>query len=124
MPDGKIIPNSELTFPPWKVRSYAYCSDTAFDLSIIENIKETDLLYHEATFSSKDEDIAAQSNHSTSEQAATIAKLSGSRKLLLGHFSTRYKEVDFLLDEARKIFPETVLVNDGDVFTVERVRLD
>jgi ribonuclease Z len=124
MPDGTVIPNSELTLPPWKIRKYAYCSDTAYDESIIETIEGTDLLYHEATFSSEDEALAAQSSHSTSAQAATIAKLSGSHKLLLGHFSSRYKEVDFLAEEAVKIFPETVIVNDGDIFTVDRVRLE
>jgi ribonuclease Z len=121
-PDGSVIQNSELTLPAWKTRSYAYCSDTSYDPSITEIIKDTDLLYHEATFSEDDKTLAEQTSHSTSAQAAMIAKLSDSKKLLLGHFSSRYKDPELLGKEARKIFAASVIVNDGDKFTVERVR--
>ncbi len=120
--DGQCIPNNKMTQPPWKLRSFAYCSDTAYDPSIIKAVDAADILFHEATFSHQDEVIALQTHHSTAVQAAMIAKLSGSRKLLLGHFSSRYKEVDFLAQEARNIFPETYIVNDGDIYYVERER--
>ncbi len=121
--DGTVVPNKELTLPPWKTRSYAYCSDTVYDPDILEVIKETDLLYHEATFMNSEQLLAQQTLHSTAEQAATIAKAAGVSKLLLGHFSSRYKNLDQLLDEARAVFPDVFLVNDGDVFEVERQRV-
>ena len=108
--------------PPWISRSYAYCSDTLYHPSIAEIIKNTDLLYHEATFSDEDQLIAEKTGHSTARQAAMIANLSGSKKLLLGHFSSRYKDLELLGEEARKIFPESVIINDGDEFDVERKR--
>jgi ribonuclease Z len=80
------------------------------------------ILYHEATFQSEDEDLARKTFHSTSAQAADIARTSGAGMLLLGHFSSRYKNVDPLIEEARAIFPETTGVNDGDVFEIERLR--
>jgi len=119
-----VIPNCELTYAPWKVRSYAYISDTAFHPSIIKSIESPDLLFHEATFSGEDEILASETSHSTSFQAAEIAKLSGAKKLIIGHFSSRYKHIEFLVDEARKIFPETYPANDGDIFLVNRTRME
>jgi ribonuclease Z len=120
--EGETIPNSELTLPPFRVRSYAYCSDTAYSEKIIELIKNVDILYHEATFLHKDEDLAAETLHSTSKQAAGIALKAEVRKLLIGHFSSRYKNYDTFEKEAQEIFPETTAVNDGDVFSVTRIR--
>ncbi len=121
---GEVVPNEKLTLPPWKQRSYAYISDTAPYLKIVENIKNVDLLYHEATFETKDADIAGQTFHSTSEGAAVIAKAAGAKRLLLGHFSTRYKKTDTLLAEAKAVFPESYAVEDGDVYSVERERAE
>jgi ribonuclease Z len=120
--DGTIIPNTELTLSPWKRRSYAYCSDTSFDPKLSEILQEVDLLYHEATFSREDEELAKITGHSSTVQAASIALSSNARKLLIGHFSSRYKSPEILQNEAREIFPETFAVNDGDEFEVERVR--
>ena len=120
--NGTVISNSELTIPPWKQRTYAYCSDTGFDPSIVEYIRGVDLLYHEATFSRDDEKLAGETFHSTSVQAAEIADMAGAGKLLIGHFSSRYKNIDVLVDQAKIIFPETIGVKDGDVFTVDRIR--
>lgn len=120
--DGKIIPNSELTLPPFRTRSYAYCSDTAYSEEIIDLIKSVDVLYHETTFLHKDEDLAAETLHSTSRQAAEIALKANARKLLIGHFSSRYKNYNTFEKEAQEIFPETTAVNDGDVFSITRVR--
>jgi ribonuclease Z len=121
--DGTVVPSSELTYPPWKTRSYAYLSDTAYNPSMAKTLENPDLLFHESTFSHADESLALQTYHSTSVQAAKLAKMAGAGKLLLGHFSSRYKEVEFLAGEAREFFPETYIVNDGDVFQVERVRM-
>ena len=120
--DGRIIPNKEVTYPPWKQRSYAYISDTAFKPDIVDVLKNTDLLYHEATFSDDDALLAKKTFHSTSSEAATIALAANAGKLLLGHFSSRYKSLDKILEDARKIFPQSFVVNDGDYYTVERQR--
>ena len=120
--DGKTIPNSELTLPPFRTRSYAYCSDTAYSEDVIEIVKHVDILYHETTFLNKDKDLAAETLHSTSREAAEIASKAEVRKLLIGHFSSRYKSYDTFEKEAQEVFPETTAVNDGDVFSVSRSR--
>ncbi|MDP4226214.1 MAG: ribonuclease Z [Bacteroidota bacterium] len=115
---GEVIPNKILTFPPFHPRSYAYCSDTVFDESVIPLVSQVDLLYHEATYCNKDLARARKNYHSTSSQAATIASKAGVKKLILGHFSARYKDILPLLKEAQAIFPNTSVVNDGDCFDV------
>jgi ribonuclease Z len=112
--DGRIIPNHELTLPPFHRRSYAYVSDTVYDPAIAEEIASVDLLFHEATFASRDEKLARETLHSTAAQAATIAGKAGAGKLLIGHFSSRYKDSSLLLHEAQAIFPHTEAVQDGD----------
>jgi ribonuclease Z len=116
---GKTIPNTELTEHPLAPKSYAYCSDTAYFEDIIPIVSEVDLLYHEATFSNELYELAKQSGHSTATQAAEIAKAAKVKKLLLGHFSSRYKNPQILLDEAKSIFPNTLLANDGEVYSIE-----
>lgn len=111
--EGKIIPNSNLTRPATAARSYAYCSDTAYDEKIIPIIEGVDLLYHEATFTDKDKLRAKETGHSTAKQAAQIAKAANVKKLMLGHFSARYSNNNILLEEAQQIFPNTVLANEG-----------
>jgi ribonuclease Z len=120
---GKLIPNSELTFPPYRQRSYAYISDTVFDPQISSRIRDVDLLFHEATFSNKDKKLAKVTQHSTSGQAAEIARKAGVRKLLIGHFSSRYKDHEHLVEEARQVFSATDGVNDGDVYSVPLERV-
>lgn len=104
---------------PRQSRSYAYCSDTRYDEDIIPYIKNVDLLYHEATFSEEMKDRAERTNHSTASQAATIAKQSMAKKLLLGHYSTRYKDPAPLLEEAKAIFEETYLTHEGETITLK-----
>ncbi|MBL7138472.1 MAG: ribonuclease Z [Bacteroidales bacterium] len=99
-------------------RSYAYCSDTAYDERIIPFVSGVDLLYHEATFMQDMAGAAAEKLHSTSVEAATIAKKSRVKKLLIGHFSARYEDLLPLLAEAREVFPETFLAEDGDKINV------
>lgn len=120
--EGQVIPNSELTLPPFRTRSYAYISDTAYSEEIIELIRNVDILYHETTFLQKDADLAAETLHSTAREAAEIALKAGARKLLIGHFSSRYKTYDTFEKEAQEVFRETTAVNDGDVFSVSHVR--
>jgi len=120
--DGTMIPHNDLILPKWKKRSYAYCSDTAFYPSIKKYIKDVNLLYHESTFSEDDKELAKETMHSTAMHAAEIAKMVNAGKLLIGHFSNRYKNIKILEEEARSVFPETFAVNDGDSFMLERCR--
>ncbi len=119
LPDGEAIPNSELTLPPPRPRSYAYISDTRPNEDLIPLIKDVDLLFHEATFLQEDTKLAYETYHSTSGQAAEMAKKAGAGRLLIGHFSSRYKKLSGFESEARDIFPDTFAVNDGDVFEVD-----
>jgi ribonuclease Z len=107
------------TFPPRLSRSYAYCSDTRYHEEIIPYIQGVDLLYHEATFADDMADRAAKTLHSTATQAATIAKKAEVQKLLLGHYSTRYKDPTPLLDEAKTIFSESYLSNEGETIVLK-----
>lgn len=119
LPDGSHIPNADLTLDPLPVRSYAYCSDTAYEPGLIPFIAGVDLLYHEATFTTAMADRAKETMHSTAAQAAELALRAGVGRLLLGHFSSRYKSADVLLREALTIFPNTLLSFEGGVFPVE-----
>lgn len=111
--------NAALTHAPRKSRSYAYCSDTAFDIDLINIVQQVDVLYHEATFMESEKDKAEETKHSTAAQAAEIAIKAHVGKLLIGHFSARYKELDPLLNEARFIFRNTELALEGQTFTIE-----
>lgn len=111
--EGQIIPNSRLTRPAEPARSYAYCSDTSFKPDIVPIIEGADLLYHEATFCNEDAGRTAKTGHSTAAQAAEIAKLANVKQLMLGHFSSRYQNLEILLNEAKEIFPNTILANEG-----------
>lgn len=116
---GKLLyKNEELTLPPRRSRSYAYCSDTAYQEQSIEQLREVDVLYHEATFTVDEETKAIETQHSTAAQAALIASKARAKKLLIGHFSARYKDLLPVLEEARKVFPSTELAVEGEVFTI------
>lgn len=117
--EGEIILNDTLTFPPSKPRSYAYCSDTLFEPHIADEVKEVDLLYHEATFLHEQAERAALTYHSTCLQAAEIALNANVGKLLIGHFSARYRELHPLLNEARSLFPKTELALEGRKFKID-----
>jgi ribonuclease Z len=121
--NGEIIGNEKLTLPPYKVRSFAYCSDTIYTEKIIPKIHGVSLLYFETTFMDKDKKLAKLTFHMTSSQAATLAKKAKAERLLIGHFSARYKDVTLLVNEAKNIFKNTVAVEDGTVYTVPTERL-
>lgn len=112
----EIIAPAELLLPPPSPRSYAFCSDTKYLPDITPVIQSVDLLYHEATFADEHEKLAKKTTHSTARQAAMIAKEAGAKKLILGHFSNRYPDLSILEKEAKEVFPNTTLVNDGDIF--------
>jgi len=111
--NGKIVPNEEITFPPYAPQSYAYCSDTAYSEKIVEYIKDVGLLYHEATFAEKDKIRAKKTFHSTASSAARIAHLSNAQKLLIGHISNRYRNKSQLLREAQEVFRKTEFAQEG-----------
>lgn len=116
--NGTTIANSQLTFDPPPTKTYAYCSDTAYAPQIIPFIKQADLLYHEATFLESEVKLADKTKHATAQQAARIAKDAGVKCLLLGHFSTRYKDINAFQKEAEVLFPEVLLAADGKVFEI------
>ena len=112
-PDGEIIPNHLLTTPPDPTRSYAYCTDTAYSPQLATMLKDTTCIYHEATFANEHALLARKTQHSTAIQAAEIAHAAQAQRLILGHFSSRYKSDSILLKEAQQIFPNTILAEDG-----------
>lgn len=114
---GEIIPNDELTINPEASKSYAYCSDTTFKPDIIPIIKNVDLLYHESTFLKELEHLCERTKHSTAEQAATIAKGANAGKLILGHYSSRYSDVNFFKEEAQTVFQNVELGEVGKKYT-------
>lgn len=113
LPDGNVIANDEVTVPSPRPQSYAYCSDTGFTDTFLPVIRGSEVLYHEATFLSDREAAAREKMHSTARDAAEIAKAAGVSRLIIGHYSARYDELEPLLSEARAVFPETYLAEDG-----------
>lgn len=111
-PDGRIIPNRQLTRLGTPPRRYAYCSDTEFLPSIVPIIQGVDLLYHEATFMEKEGARAKETFHSTARQAAEIARMAEVKHLVIGHYSGRYKDVSGLLQEAQSVFENTTAANE------------
>jgi ribonuclease Z len=116
---GLHIPNDELTIDPLPPKAYAYCSDTIYDTAIVDYIKDIDLLYHESTFLHELAERAMETLHTTALQAARIAKAAHVKKLIIGHFSTRYTNLNLLADEARSVFPATELALEGRTFYIE-----
>jgi len=114
--DGRIIENHKLTFDPIAPMSYAFCSDTAYNESIIPIITSVDVLYHESTFLDSEEALAGKTMHSTAKEAATIALKANVKKLILGHYSTRYESIELFKEQAETIFPNILLADDGKAF--------
>lgn len=112
-PDGRVIPHEWLVSPAAPPRSYAYCSDTAYLPENVPLLEGVDLLFHEATFSRAESARATETFHSTAEQAATMARDAHVKKLVIGHFSARFDDESGLLAEARAVFPETIVANEG-----------
>lgn len=111
--EGEVVANARLTHPAQPAKKYAYCSDTAYNEKIVPIIEKADLLFHESTFREADLAKAERTFHSTASQAATIARMAQVKELMIGHYSARYNSLQPLLDEAREIFPNTMLANEG-----------
>ncbi len=116
--NGVVHKAIDLTTDPDVPRAYAYCSDTVADSSYLKQLKGVDTLYHESTFMHDMVDRAKETFHTTSLEAAEIARNNGINKLLIGHFSARYRDLTPLLIEAREVFPETYLANEGETFMI------
>jgi len=117
--DGRVIDNQLLSFPPDKPLSYAFCSDTAFKPDIVPQISNVDLLYHESTFLESNEDLCDVTKHSTALQAGIVAQKANVGKLILGHFSSRYKKIVHFKEEAKQVFDQVALAESGRVFEVK-----
>jgi ribonuclease Z len=116
--EGKVTKNEEVTMPASKGKTYAYCADTKYDEALLHHIYEADMIYHETTYLDNLQDKAMDRFHSTSRQAALIAKKAGVKKLLIGHFSSKYHELDDFEKEAREIFENTECAREGVTYQV------
>ena len=116
--NGTVISNSELTFDPNPSKTYAFCSDTLYDESILPIINGVDYLYHESTFLENEIELANKTKHSTAIQSATIAKKANVSNLILGHYSTRYGDINLFKQEAETVFPNVALADDGKEFEI------
>ena len=116
--DGTVIENSELTYLPFTPKSYAYLSDTSRSAVAAERVKGVNMLYHEATYTKEFAKDAKERGHSTAADAAQIALTAEAGRLIIGHFSSRYKSAEVLLDEAKSIFENTQLAEEGETYIV------
>ena len=116
--NGEVVPNCRLVTPSEPPRSYAYCSDTRYLPEMCEQLQGVDTLYHESTYGEDNLLMAKKYNHATARQAALIARQAGAKKLILGHFSSRYDDENVLLNEAREVFENVFLANELDIFDV------
>ncbi len=121
--DGTLLLNDELTYIPYEGRSYAYLSDTLFSAKAAGLIKGVDLLYHEATFATAERKVAHKTGHATAAEAAKAAVQAEAGRLLLGHFSSRYKDLSELEAEAQAVFAASEVVEEGASYEVPIVRV-
>ncbi len=113
---GEVIKNETVTIPATPPRSYAFCGDTIYNENIVNKLNEATMLYHETTYLKDLEERAASRFHSTTTQAANIALLAKAKKLLIGHFSSKYELLDDFLDETMEVFPDTQLAIEGATY--------
>ncbi|AVM51178.1 ribonuclease Z [Capnocytophaga sp. oral taxon 878] len=114
--DGTTVPNAELTFEPHRPQSYAYCSDTLYFEALAESIRGARVVYHESTFLQVNEELAAKTMHSTAQQAGLTARNAGAEALILGHYSSRYADMNLFKKEAEEVFKNVFLAEDGKKF--------
>lgn len=117
--DGSIIANEKLTLPPETPKSYAFCSDTVYKPEIAEQIQGVTGLYHESTFLEQHQHLCEKTKHSTAKEAAQIAKAAQAKQLILGHYSTRYGNIEVFKEEAETVFDNVILAEDGKVISFE-----
>lgn len=120
--NGVRIANEELTYIPYKARSYAYLSDTNYSARAAERVRGVDLLYHETTYSERDSMLSKGRGHSTTHDAAKVALKAEAKRLIIGHFSSRYKDHEQLVEECRELFTETYIAREGETFSIEERR--
>jgi len=118
---GILIKNEDITFPPSEPLSYAYCSDTKYFKQLATYVKGVSLLYHEATFDKSKRDLAKVTGHSTTHDAAKTALDANAGSLMIGHFSSRYRDVSILVEESRTIFPQTFPAIDGKSYDIGKI---
>ena len=119
---GELLPNGELTYRPYPARSYAYLSDTNFSARAARLVAGVDLLYHEATYAAAEQKTAKERGHSTTADAAKAALQAGAGRLIIGHYSSRYRDLEVLLEETRTLFPATELAEEGRTFDIPEKR--
>ncbi len=119
---GEVVPNSLLTYRPWRPRSYAYLSDTNFSAKAATLAAGVDLMYHEATYAAAEQRAARDRGHSTTTDAAKAALKAGARRLVIGHYSSRYKDEQALVEEARALFAESYPATEGTTFEIPKER--
>ena len=116
--DGLIVKNEWVTEDGPSPKKYAYCADTIFTSTFLPVIRGVDTIYHECTYLEKDAEKATARFHSTAAQAAQVAKSAGAKQLLLGHFSSKYKELDPFREEAIPIFPNVIVTQEGTAYEI------
>jgi ribonuclease Z len=115
---GELIPNSRLTYLPYPSKAYAYCSDTNYSARLAKLCQGVDIIYHEATYAAAERRLARERGHSSTTDAANVALKAEAKRLLIGHFSSRYKDLQPLLAECREIFPATDIAEEGATFEI------
>ena len=116
---GEVLRNEDITYRPYGMLSYAYCSDTNYSARLAKMVEGVDMLYHEATYAADMRKTAKERGHATTADAAKVAQMAGVGRLLIGHFSSRYKDLEVLLAEAREIFPATDIARERETFLIE-----
>lgn len=116
---GEVLANEQITYRPYGALSYAYCSDTNYSARLARMVEGADMIYHEATYAAQEKKLAKERGHSTTVEAAKVAQMAGAGRLLIGHFSARYRDPELLLAESREIFPATDIAREGETFMIE-----
>lgn len=119
MESGEVLANEQITYRPYGALSYAYCSDTNYSARLARMVEGADMIYHEATYAAQEKKLAKERGHSTTVEAAKVAQMAGAGRLLIGHFSARYRDTELLLAESREIFPATDIAREGETFMIE-----
>ena len=118
MPDGTVVPHQQLVLPAQQPRAYAYCSDTKYIPTLHHCLENVTTIYHESTYASEHQREAEKFMHSTALQAAMVARDAKVKQLVIGHFSSRYENEKLLLDEAKQVFPNTILADERAIIEV------
>ena len=116
---GEVLANADITYRPYGTLSYAYCSDTNYSARLAKMVEGVDMLYHEATYAAEERKLAKERGHATTADAAKVAQMAGAGRLLIGHFSARYKDLEVLLAQSREIFPATDIARERETFIIE-----